>query len=83
MNRSILAVAAAIVLAAPVAHAAGPQEGAFSMSFFGGIDQPLSGDVHDGATAAVPASTNGSGPREILRPAHSRAAGCGVSRMPM
>lgn len=54
MNRSILAVATALVLAVPVAHAAGPQEGAFSVSFFGGVDQPLSGDVHDGATAAVP-----------------------------
>ncbi len=55
MNKPILAVAVALVLAAPAAvHAAGPQEGAFSFSVFGGVDQPLSGDVHSGATAAVP-----------------------------
>lgn len=54
MNKSILAIAAAVVLAAPAVHAAGPQEGTFSLSVFGGIDQPLSGDVHDGAVAPVP-----------------------------
>ena len=41
-------------LLATSAHAAGPEAGRFSMSLIGGIDVPLSGDVHDGAVAAVP-----------------------------
>lgn len=41
-------------LFATTAHAAGPEAGRFSMSLFGGVDMPLSGDVHDGATATVP-----------------------------
>lgn len=41
-------------LFATTAHAAGPEAGRWSMSVFGGVDVPLSGDVHDGATAAVP-----------------------------
>ena len=45
---------AALSLCAPLAFAAGPQEGEFSWSVFGGIDRPLSGDVHTGAVAAVP-----------------------------
>jgi opacity protein-like surface antigen len=54
MKKSILAAATLLCLSAPAAFAAGPQEGKFSWSVFGGIDQPLSGDVHGGATAAVP-----------------------------
>lgn len=41
-------------LLATSAHAAGPEAGRFSMSLIGGIDIPLSGDVHDGAVAVVP-----------------------------
>src|SRR5690606_33646345 len=41
-------------LLATSAHAAGPEAGRFSMSLIGGVDMPLSGDVHDGAVAAVP-----------------------------
>ncbi len=41
-------------LLATSAHAAGPEAGRFSMSLIGGIDVPLSGDVHDGAVAPVP-----------------------------
>ncbi|MBB6598052.1 hypothetical protein [Luteimonas sp. MC1825] len=41
-------------LFATSAHAAGPEAGRFSMSLFGGADVPLSGDVHDGAVAAIP-----------------------------
>lgn len=41
-------------LLATSAHAAGPEPGRLSMSLIGGIDVPLSGDVHDGAVAAVP-----------------------------
>lgn len=36
------------------AFAAGPEQGKFSMSLFGGADTPISGDVHDGAVAPVP-----------------------------
>ena len=53
MKKSLFAVAVSFALAAP-AYAAGPQPGKFSMSVFGGTDTPVSGDVHDGATAAVP-----------------------------
>ena len=41
------------VVSAP-AFAAGPEQGKFSMSLFGGADTPISGDVHDGAVAPVP-----------------------------
>jgi len=41
-------------LLATTAHAAGPEAGRFSMSLIGGVDMPLSGDVHDGAVATVP-----------------------------
>ena len=41
-------------LMATSAHAAGPEAGRWSLSLIGGIDVPLSGDVHDGAVAAVP-----------------------------
>lgn len=54
MHKPTLAAALALVLAVPAVHAAGPQEGAFSLSVFGGADQPLSGDVHGGTTAVVP-----------------------------
>lgn len=41
-------------LLATSAHAAGPEAGRFSMSVIGGVDMPLSGDVHEGAVAPVP-----------------------------
>lgn len=41
-------------LVATSAHAAGPEAGRWSMSLVGGVDAPLSGDVHDGATVVVP-----------------------------
>ena len=41
-------------LMATSAHAAGPEAGRFSMSLVGGVDAPVSGDLHDGAIAAVP-----------------------------
>lgn len=41
-------------LMATSAHAAGPEAGRWSMSLTGGVDVPLSGDVHDGAVAPVP-----------------------------
>ncbi len=52
MNKMLLA--AGLSLCTPAVFAAGPQQGTFSWSVFGGIDQPLSGDVHGGTTAAVP-----------------------------
>ena len=53
MKKSLFAVAVSFAIAAPV-YAAGPEAGKLSMSVFGGTDTPVSGDVHDGATAAVP-----------------------------
>lgn len=41
-------------LVATSAHAAGPEAGRWSMSLVGGVDVPLSGDVHDGTTVVVP-----------------------------
>ncbi len=41
-------------LLATSAHAAGPEAGRFSMSLTGGVDMPLSSDVHEGAVAPVP-----------------------------
>jgi hypothetical protein len=41
-------------LVATSAHAAGPETGRWSMSLIGGVDAPVSGDVHDGAVAFVP-----------------------------
>ena len=41
-------------LLASAAHASGPEAGRWSMSLTGGADIPFSGDVHDGAVAAVP-----------------------------
>ena len=41
-------------LLATSAHAAGPEAGRLSLSVIGGVDVPLSGDVHDGAVAQVP-----------------------------
>src|SRR5690606_10423416 len=41
-------------LIATSAHAAGPEAGRWSMSLIGGVDVPVNGDVHDGATAIVP-----------------------------
>lgn len=51
--RTWLIVPFSALLATSV-HAAGPEAGRFSMSLIGGIDVPLSGDVHDGAVAPVP-----------------------------
>ena len=45
---------AALLMAAGPAFAAGPEQGKFSMSVLGGVDRPVSGDVHSGAVAAVP-----------------------------
>lgn len=44
---------AALLMAAGPAFAAGPEQGKFSMSVFGGVDFPVSGDVHSGAVAPV------------------------------
>lgn len=43
-----------MLVAAGPAYAAGPEQGKFSMSVFGGVDMSVSGDVHTGATAPVP-----------------------------
>lgn len=53
MKKSLSVLAVSLVLSAP-AYAAGPEQGKWSMSVFGGIDTPISGDVHDGAIAPVP-----------------------------
>lgn len=45
---------AALLMAAAPAFAAGPEQGKLSMSVFGGVDRPVSGDVHTGAVAPVP-----------------------------
>ncbi len=47
-------LAALLLVAAGPAYAAGPEQGKFSMSVFGGVDMPISGDVHSGAVAPVP-----------------------------
>lgn len=41
-------------LVATSAHAAGPEAGRWSMSLVGGVDVPVNGDVHDGATVVIP-----------------------------
>lgn len=41
-------------LMAASAHAAGPEAGRFSISLLGGVDMPISGEVHEGTVAAVP-----------------------------
>jgi len=41
-------------LFATSAHAAGPEAGRWSISLVGGLDVPVSGDVHDGATVVIP-----------------------------
>jgi hypothetical protein len=46
MIKTFMSAAALLLLCSPAAFASGPQEGAFSLSVFGGVDQPLSGDVH-------------------------------------
>ncbi|GAB3511814.1 hypothetical protein [Pseudoxanthomonas daejeonensis] len=51
MNRLLLS-AALCTLAGPAL--AGPAEGRFSMSLLGGIDTPVSGDVHTGAISDIP-----------------------------
>lgn len=50
----IKVLGAFLLLAAAPAYAAGPEQGKFSMSVFGGVDTPFSGDVHSGAVAVVP-----------------------------
>jgi hypothetical protein len=51
MNKLLLC-AALCALASPALAA--PESGRFSMSLLGGLDKPLSGDVHGGATVDVP-----------------------------
>lgn len=51
MNKLLLC-AALCALASPALAA--PESGHFSMSVLGGLDKPLSGDVHGGATVDVP-----------------------------
>ena len=51
MNKLVLC-AALCALASPALAA--PESGRFSLSVLGGADMPISGDVHDGATVAVP-----------------------------
>ncbi|QCO68546.1 hypothetical protein E5843_13620 [Luteimonas yindakuii] len=53
MHASWLLVPLSALLATS-AHAAGPEAGRYSLSLVGGVDAPLSGDVHDGAVAQVP-----------------------------
>jgi len=52
--RTWLIVPIAAMFATSAAHASGPEAGKFSLSLLGGIDTPVSGDVHDGAVAPVP-----------------------------
>src|SRR5690606_10010195 len=52
--RTWLIVPVAALFVSSAAQAAGPEAGRFSMSLLGGIDQPVSGDVNDGAVAPVP-----------------------------
>lgn len=52
MKQQLLATA--LFLASAPALAAGPEAGRFSFSAFGGVDAPVSGDVHGGAIAPVP-----------------------------
>lgn len=47
-------LALGLAAASAPAFAAGPAEGRWSWSVFGGVDRPFSGDVHDGAVAPVP-----------------------------
>lgn len=51
MNKLLLCTALC-ALASPALAA--PESGRFSMSVLGGLDKPLSGDVHGGATVDVP-----------------------------
>lgn len=53
MKKLLLAASLSLAVCSP-AFAAGPEQGKFSLTLFGGIDTPTSGDVHDGAVAAVP-----------------------------
>jgi hypothetical protein len=53
MKKLTLAACLSLAVSTP-AFAAGPEQGRFSLSFFGGVDAPISGDVHDGAVAVVP-----------------------------
>lgn len=50
--KKLLLCAALCALASPALAA--PERGRFSLSLLGGLDKPLSGDVHGGATVAVP-----------------------------
>ena len=53
MKKLLIAASLSLAVSAP-AFAAGPQQGKFSFSLFGGMDMPVSGDVHTGATVLVP-----------------------------
>lgn len=53
MKKLLLAASLSLAIGAP-AFAAGPEQGKFSLTLFGGNDTPVSGDVHDGAVAVVP-----------------------------
>lgn len=53
MKKLLIAASLSLVVSAP-AFAAGPQQGKFSFSLFGGLDMPVNGDVHTGAVARVP-----------------------------
>lgn len=50
--KKLLLCAAVCALASPALAA--PERGRFSLSVLGGLDKPISGDVHGGATVAVP-----------------------------
>lgn len=47
-------LAALVLLSSTQAIAAGPEAGRLSFSVLGGIDTPVSGDVHDGAIVDIP-----------------------------
>ncbi|AXK71182.1 hypothetical protein DWG18_02030 [Lysobacter sp. TY2-98] len=49
-----MVIAALALVASPAVHAAGPEAGRWSFTLFGGVDTPVSGDVHTGATVDVP-----------------------------
>lgn len=53
MKKLLIAAGLSLAISAP-AFAAGPQQGKFSFSLFGGIDVPVNGDVHTGAVAGIP-----------------------------
>jgi hypothetical protein len=54
MRTWMLVPFAALIATSASAHAAGPEAGRWSFSVLGGLDMPLSGDVHGGTVANVP-----------------------------